>query len=65
MPSSAYCRRQAALLLEMATAASDPALVERLRIRAEQYLAEAEVADDPSAALTRAIEAFNDEQMRD
>jgi hypothetical protein len=64
MPSAEYCRRQAELLLAMVLATSDPALAERLRIRAEQYLAEAELAEDPAVALDRALDDFNDDQMR-
>jgi hypothetical protein len=49
----------------MAFAASDPVLAERLRRRAEQYLVEASVSDeDSSATLERALDEFNDDQMR-
>jgi hypothetical protein len=64
MASSAYCRRQAELLFAMAFATRDRVLADRLRMRAEQYLTEAQVADDPSEALARALDEFNDEQMR-
>ena len=64
MPRSDYCRRQAELLFAMAFAVSDPELAERLRGRAEQYLAEADVADDPSEVFDRAVDEFNNDQMR-
>jgi hypothetical protein len=64
MPRSEYCRRQAELLFAMAFAAHDPVVVERLRLRAEQYLVEAEIADDQRSEFERAVEAFNDKQMR-
>jgi hypothetical protein len=59
-----YCRRQAELLFAMAFAVSDQALAERLRLRAEQYMLEADVSDDPGETFERAIEDFNDDQMR-
>ena len=49
----------------MALATRDPVLAKRLRIRAEQYLVEADISDgDPSADFARALDEFNDEQMR-
>jgi hypothetical protein len=65
MPRSEYCRRQAELLFAMAFASRDEVLAERLRMRAQQYLVEAQLSDDPSETLGRAIDAFNDDQMRD
>jgi len=64
MARSEYCRRQAELLFAMAFATRDPKLAERLRMRAEQYLTEAEVSDDPSETFARAVDDFNDDQMR-
>jgi hypothetical protein len=64
MASSDYCRRQAELLFAMVLATSDPALAERLRIRAEQFLAEAEVSADPARDFARLLEDFNNEQMK-
>lgn len=59
-----YCRRQAELLFAMAFAARDPAVAERLRIRAEQYLVEADLPGDSTETLERALDDFNDDQMR-
>jgi len=64
MPRSEYCHRQAELLFAMAFAAKDPEVAQQLRLRAEQYLVEAEIADGGSAELERAIDDFNDKQMR-
>lgn len=64
MARSDYCRRQAELLFAMAFAAKDPVTAKRLRMRAEQYLAEGEVSGDPSATFERAVDSFNDDQMR-
>jgi len=62
---SDYCRRQAELLFAMAFAAHDPVVAERLRQRAEQYLVEAEIGDDQDSDFDRAVDSFNDKQMRD
>jgi len=64
MPRSDYCRRQAELLFAMAFATRDPVLAERLRLRAEQYVIEADIPDDTSETLERALDEFNDDQMR-
>lgn len=64
MSRSVYCRRQAELLFAMAFAAHDPVVAERIRLRAEQYLVEAETSDDPAYEFERAVDDFNDEQMR-
>ncbi len=64
MATPEYCRRQAELLLSMALATQDEALAERLRLRAEQYLAEAEAPDDTDDTFKRAVADFNDDQMR-
>ncbi len=64
MPSSEYYRQQAKILLSMALAASDPEFAERLRARAELYLAQAEVPDGTAADFNRAIDQYNDDQMR-
>ena len=64
MSRSDYCRRQAELLFAMAFAAKDPVVAERIRLRAEQYLVEADTSDHSAEALERAIDDFNDTQMR-
>ena len=64
MASPEYCRRQAELLLSMALATHDDALADRLRMRAEQYLAEADVPDDTEDTFKRAVSDYNDDQMR-
>jgi hypothetical protein len=64
MPSSAYYRRQATTLLSMALAASDPDLAERLRAKAELFLAQAELPDDSTAEFKRLVDGYNDDQMR-
>jgi hypothetical protein len=64
MPTPEYCRRQAELLLSMALATQDAALAERLRVRAEQYLAEARAPDDTTDTFHRAVEDYNDDKMR-
>ena len=48
----------------MAFAVSDPAVAERLRIRAEQYLLEADIAGCTAEAFERAVDDFNEDQMR-
>ena len=64
MSRSDYCRRQAELLFAMAFAANDPVVAQKIRLRAEQYLVEADTSDDSAEALERAIDDFNDTQMR-
>ena len=64
MPSAEYCRRPAELLLSMALATHDPEQAEQLRMRAEQYLAEAGYPDDTPETFTRAVDDYNDDKMR-
>jgi hypothetical protein len=64
MPSAEYCRRQAELLLSMALATTDRLRAEQLRIRAEQYLAEAGLPDETAKTFSRAVDGYNDDQMR-
>jgi hypothetical protein len=64
MSRSDYCRRQAELLFAMAFAVRNGVLAERLRMRAQQYLMEAQLSDDPSETFERAVDEFNDDQMR-
>ncbi len=66
MPSSRYYRVQARILLGWARVASDPELAERLRGRARELLAAANVTDEgANGAFLRSLAEFNDRQMLD
>jgi hypothetical protein len=64
MASPEYYRQQAKILLSMALAASDRARAERLKQQAELYLAQAGLPDGSAADFSRAVDGYNDDQMR-
>lgn len=65
MASARYYKVQAQTLLGWALAASDSGLAAKLNARAMEFLALADQTDDrPAWNLNRAIEQFNNDQLR-
>jgi hypothetical protein len=64
MPSARYYRDQARLLLQWADDAQDEAATRRLTARAQDMLAMAQTADQPSGKpAVDAVEQFNEQQL--
>jgi hypothetical protein len=66
MPSANYYRAQAQLLHSLSLTASDPELAERYRVRAREYLLLSAEASETAMrrVLDRALDGFNDQQLR-
>ena len=66
MPSSSYYRAQAEILHSLSLTTKDPALAERYRLRAQEYLLlSSEIPEMPVRRIfDRAPSTFNNQQLR-
>jgi anti-sigma regulatory factor (Ser/Thr protein kinase) len=64
MPSSAYYREQAKVLLMLMLAMSDSQRAKKVEAKAREYLAQAQLPEQDLHELNTVLEEFNNSQLR-
>jgi hypothetical protein len=64
MPSSAYYREQAKVLLMLMLAMNDSQRAKKVEAKAREYLAQAQLPEQDPHELNTVLEEFNNSQLR-